>query len=111
MRQFARADCLGNLLRSAALQCNYMESFASDLARRVLWSLGTMANTEKKSPRLRLNRETFRRLTTNELNVVNGGWWSSTGPTQDDTCGCSVFSWESSLGPNANHIQCRTAAP
>jgi len=64
---------------------------------------------ESKTPkpaRLRLDRETFRRLTTDELSTVDGGYWSSTGP---EACTCSVTFWESIT--TQGHLKCKTAAP
>ena len=71
-----------------------------------------MPTNEKKSPRLRLNRETFRRLTTDELNRVNGGRWSSEGPyNEDPLCGCSDIKWDSSLGGDFNPGKCNGQQP
>ena len=55
-----------------------------------------MSTKEKKASRLRLNRETFRRLTTQELNMVDGGRYSSD-PENLDLCSCSKVEWDSSV--------------
>jgi hypothetical protein len=72
----------------------------------------SMSSNEKKPSRLRLNRETFRRLTTQELSKVDGGAFSSdTGAEDNRYCSCSVIIWESSLGQNKDPLHCRGQEP
>ena len=69
-----------------------------------------MTPNSKKQSRLRLNRETFRRLTTQELNMVDGGRYSSD-PENLDLCSCSRVEYDSSLSGQFDPAKCNGQQP